>query len=248
MSKTKRFDNILITAGTKGIGYAVAETFVKECKHLWLTYGSDHQHAKEAKKRLSSLAPDTSIHIIACDVTAPRSAQALLEEMSSHDFVPDLIVMNAGVTNRKSPFEISDEEWLSVFQGNVHFPTQLIKGVVPSMKSGSAIIFTGSMMAIHPHSVSLSYGVTKSAVHGLVTNLVKHLEPFGIRVAGIAPGFVDTEWQKTKPTDVRKSIEGKVASHRFASPEEVGQVFKMVAENEYFNGDIISLSGGYSYK
>ena len=116
------------------------------------------------------------------------------------------------------------------------------------MKSGSAIIFTGSMMAIHPHSVSLSYGVTKSAVHGLVTNLVKHLEPFGIRVAGIAPGFVDTEWQKTKPTDVRKSIEGKVASHRFASPEEVGQVFKMVAENEYFNGDIISLSGGYSYK
>lgn len=248
MGETKKFDKILITAGTKGIGYAVAKAFAKECKRLWLTYGSDHEHAKEVKEVLSGLAPDTSIYTVACDVTAPQSARLLLEEMSSEGFVPDLIVMNAGVTNRKSPFEISEEEWLSVFQGNVHFPVQLIQGIVPSMQRGNAIIFTGSMMAIHPHSVSLSYGVTKSAVHGLVTNLVKHLEPFGIRVAGIAPGFVDTEWQKTKPAEVRKSIEGKVASHRFASPEEVGQVFKMVAENEYFNGDIISLSGGYSYK
>ncbi|MDO4695213.1 SDR family NAD(P)-dependent oxidoreductase [Porphyromonas sp.] len=244
----KKFDNILITAGTKGIGLAVAKAFANHCDHLWLTYASDHKQADQVASELTQMAPQLSVHAVVCDVTDSNSAQELLKEMKAKAFVPDLMIMNAGVTNRKSPFEITDEEWDAVFQGNVHFPVKVIREIAPIMKSGSAIIFTGSMMAIHPHSVSLSYGVTKSAVHALVTNLVKHLEPYGIRVVGIAPGFVDTEWQKNKPVEVRKSIEGKVASHRFAAPDEIGSAFKMVAENEYFNGDIISLSGGYSYK
>lgn len=240
-------DNILITGGTKGIGLAVAKYLAPDCKRLWLTYGSDHQSATDAVEELNSRTT-ARIEASPCDITLPDSASILLEMMDRHDFVPDLIVMNAGVTSRKSLFEISEEEWKAVFEGNIHFPIKLIQGLAPKMKRGGAIIFTGSMMGIHPHSVSLSYGVTKSAVHSLVTNLVKHLEPHGIRVTGVAPGFVDTEWQKNKPQEIRKSIEGKVATHRFATPEEVGQVFKMVAENEYFNGDIITLSGGYSYK
>ena len=103
-------------------------------------------------------------------------------------------------------------------------------------------------MGEYAHSVSLAYGVSKSAVHALVKNLVKFMQPYKIRVNAVAPGFVDTDRQKTKPAEIRKSIESKIALGRFCSPDEVAEVYKMIIKNNYFNGEVIPLSGGYSYK
>ena len=103
-------------------------------------------------------------------------------------------------------------------------------------------------MGIQPHSVSLAYGVTKSAVHALVKNMVKFLTPYELRVNAVAPGFVDTEWQKAKPAEIRKSIENKVSLGRFCDPEELAEVYKMLIENSYFNGEVVVVDGGYSYK
>jgi 3-oxoacyl-[acyl-carrier protein] reductase len=103
-------------------------------------------------------------------------------------------------------------------------------------------------MGIEPHASSLSYGVTKSAVHALTQNLVKFMVPYQLRVNAIAPGFVDTDWQKNKPEDVRRNIENKIALGRFCMPEEIAEVYQMLIENKYFNGEIITFDGGYSYK
>ena len=109
-------------------------------------------------------------------------------------------------------------------------------------------MFTGSLMGIQPHSVSLAYGVTKSAVHALVKNMVKFLVPYELRVNAVAPGFVDTEWQKTKPAEIRRNIENKVSLGRFCDPDELAEVYKMLIENSYFKGEVDIVDGGYSYK
>ena len=103
-------------------------------------------------------------------------------------------------------------------------------------------------MWIQPQSVSLVDGVTKSAVHALVKNMVKFLVPYELRVNAVAPGFVDTEWQKTKPAEIRRNIENKVSLGRFCDPEELAEVYRMLVENSYFNGEVIVVDGGYSYK
>ncbi len=142
------------------------------------------------------------------------------------------------------------EDWERVFFGNIHFPVFLLQRVVAAglIEKGGSVVFTGSLMGIEPHSVSLAYGVTKSAVHALVKNLVKFLSPYEIRVNGVAPGFVDTEWQKTKPVEIRQNMERKVSLGRFCTPEEVADVYQMLIENNYFNGEVIVVDGGYSYK
>ena len=61
-------------------------------------------------------------------------------------------------------------------------------------------------------------------------------------------GFVDTEWQKTKPAEIRRNIENKVSLGRFCDPDELAEVYKMLIENSYFNGEIVVVDGGYSYK
>jgi 3-oxoacyl-[acyl-carrier protein] reductase len=133
-------------------------------------------------------------------------------------------------------------------RANVNFPVFLLQKIIKRIKKGGSVVFTGSLMGIEPHSVSLAYGVTKSAVHALVKNLVKFLAPYDVRVNGVAPGFVDTEWQKNKPTEIRRNIENKVALGRFCEPMEVAEVYLMLIENTYFNGEIVVIDGGYSYK
>ena len=160
----------------------------------------------------------------------------------------DALVLNAGSTCRDSFEKLQMEDWQRVFTVNVHFPVFLLQRIINHIRPGGCVVFTGSLMAIEPHSVSLAYGVTKSAVHSLVRNLVKFLVPYQIRVNGVAPGFVDTEWQKNKPAEIRHNIERKVSLGRFCEPEEVAEVYKMLLENKYFNGEIVVVDGGYSYK
>jgi 3-oxoacyl-[acyl-carrier protein] reductase len=81
-----------------------------------------------------------------------------------------------------------------------------------------------------------------------VKNLVKFFAVKSIRVNGVAPGFVDTEWQKNKPAEIRNSINSKLAAGRFCSPEELTDVFMLLINNGYMNGEIVVCDGGYSYK
>ena len=139
---------------------------------------------------------------------------------------------------------ISPKEYMGYESGEVDIPLS----VMFCMGKKYNVDLTSFISGEEPHSVSLVYGVTKSAVHALVKNLVKFLVPYEVRVNAVAPGFVDTEWQKTKPAEIRQNIERKVSLGRFCEPSELAEVYKMLIENSYLNGEVIVVDGGYSYK
>ncbi len=240
---------ILITGGTKGIGKAVAETLAKSGYDLILTYSADGDAATRVQAELRS-AHDVNVHLLQADITEKTSVNKIHCFLKEKSIRIHTLVFNAGITCRTPFEETSPEEWERVFFANIHFPVFLLQDICKEkiLEEGGSVLFTGSLMGEYPHSVSLAYGVTKSAVHALVKNLVKFLLPYQVRVNAVAPGFVDTEWQKTKPAEIRRNIEGKIALGRFCTPEELSEVYKMIIENTYFNGEIITLSGGYSYR
>jgi 3-oxoacyl-[acyl-carrier protein] reductase len=239
--------HILITGGTKGIGKAVAFALANAGYDLLLTYASDEDAAARTHEELSSRT-SSCVRVLKADITDRESIDAVYDCLTANGLRLDAVVFNAGLTCRDSFADMRLEEWERVFFGNVHFPVFLLQRIVEQINEGGSVVFTGSLMGIQPHSVSLAYGVTKSAVHSLVKNLVKFLSPYRIRVNGIAPGFVDTEWQKTKPADIRQNIENKIALGRFCDPAELTDIYKMLIENSYFNGEIIVADGGYAYK
>jgi 3-oxoacyl-[acyl-carrier protein] reductase len=69
-----------------------------------------------------------------------------------------------------------------------------------------------------------------------------------IRINAVAPGFIDTEWQKNKAEEIRHRIENNIALKRFGLPEEVADACIFLLNNKYVNGEIIVLDGGYGYK
>lgn len=241
---------IFITGGTKGIGFSVAETMAKSGYNLLLTYANDSKQALDAQKQLLSQFPELSINLLQADITQADSINRISSYLNQQNTTLFTVIFNAGLTCRTAFEQFTPKEWEEVFFANVHFPVFLLQHLINNnqIENNGNVLFTGSLMGEFPHSVSLAYGVTKSAVHALVKNLVKFLQPYNIRVNAIAPGFVDTEWQKNKPAEIRKSIESKISLGRFCDPKELSEVYRMIIENTYFNGEIVTLSGGYSFK
>lgn len=237
----------LITGGTKGIGKAVAQILAKAGYNLILTYGNDVEAAQFVQAEFTERF-NTEIFILQADITSEKSIQVIFDFLKSKDIRLFSLIFNAGITSRTRFEDIKQEEWERVFYANVHFPVFLLQKILSRIEIGGNVLFTGSLMGVYPHSVSLSYGVTKSAMHALVQNLVKFMAPYKIRVNAIAPGFVDTDWQKTKPAEIRRNIENKIALERFCDPDELAEIYKLIVENNYLNGEIITVSGGYSYK
>jgi len=237
----------LITGGTKGIGLAVAKRMAAESFDLILTYSSDSELASEVAYDIEQEF-FSRVWVLRADASDLDAIEDTVSAITELGVTLDVILFNAGLTSRTPFGDISKEDWLRVLNANLNYPVFFLQASLGLLKKGSSILFTGSLMGIHPHSVSLAYGVSKASVHSLVKNLVKFLEPYKVRVNCVVPGFVDTEWQKSKPSEIRASIESKVAEHRFCDPVELTDAYMLLVNNSYMNGELLVIDGGYSYR
>ena len=237
--------NAIVTGATRGIGLATAEMLLHEGYHVTVTYAYDEDSVRPCKERLSAVSD--AFEILWVDQTSKKEMHDFAMKMREKVHI-DCLVCNAGMTLRKGLQEIDEEGWERVMQMNVNSNVYLIRDLFDCIPHGSRIIFTGSLMGILPHSVSLSYGVTKAAVLALAKNLVKFFEDTGTTVNAIAPGFVETEWQKNKPQEIRNNIYNKTAIKRFADPKEIADAVRFCINNAFVNGSVIEVSGGYCFK
>lgn len=236
--------NAIVTGGTKGIGLAITEMLLKEGYFVYATYGSDESAVQKMKENLSAFQGLFSVEKV--DQSSIDDVHRFTNQLKDVDI--HCIVCNAGTTVRKATSDLTDEDWLRMMQVNVNSHFFLLRDLWQQIQPDSRLIFIGSMMAIEPHATSLPYAVTKAALHAMAKNLVKDFAGTGTTVNVIAPGFVETDWQKNKPQEIRERICAKTAVHRFATPEEIADTALFLLHNAYVNGAVIEVSGGYNYK
>jgi len=235
----------IVTGGTKGIGRGVCEMLLRKGYYVIATYANDNAAAQEFLSENTDA--EKFLEVKKVDQSDRKQTYAFIDYVKKIFSHVDCIVCNAGLSIR-SPFtEGRDEDWDKMFEVAVHSHYILLRELYTLIPCNSRIIFTGSQMGINPHATVLAYGVTKSAVHAMAKNLVKEMEPKAITVNVVVPGFVETEWQKNKPEQIRQNICKKTAVHRFASIDEIIKGYEFCIDNEFVNGTLIEINGGYNY-
>lgn len=237
----------LVTGSTKGIGLSIGKSLLDSGYYVFFNKRPTSKDFSEFNIMITEEYNDRH-SIIETDVSSLDCIDTIFDSISSITNHIDLIVFNAGVTDRSDFQEIKLENWMTIQNVFVNVPVFLLQKFYTMMNKGSNIIFVGSMLGDIPHSTSLSYGVSKAGIHALVLNLVKFYSDKEIRVNGVAPGFIDTQWQLNKDPEIRKNIERKIALKKFGSPKNVGDLVIHIITNEYINGSIIRIDGGYNYE
>lgn len=164
----------------------------------------------------------------------------------------DILVNNAGNTLKK-PFEDSTiEEFDSVFDVHVRGALELSRAVIRKLmeagKSGS-ILFTSSMTAYIGQPNVSGYTIAKTAINGVVRGLSAEFASRGIRVNGVAPGWIDTDlYRKATAGDLprQQKILGRIPMNKLGQPEDIGWACAFLASPAaaYITGQVLLVDGG----
>lgn len=233
----------IVTGGTAGIGAAiVGELIQRGVDDVVALYG----HDDEAAKRLSACYPDR-VRTVRADLSTVSGIDILDRFVKSSGEGVDRLVLNTGVPLYRNFSELTMDEWELLLRTNLTIPLFLLQRLMPCLEEGSSVLVMGSRMGEVPHSTAFAYGVSKAGIIFASRQLVKELEPIGARVNAVAPGFIETRWQAGRSAESYERIERKIALHRFGTSEEVARMAVEVMDNEYMNGSVVDIDGGYDY-
>ena len=182
---------VLITGCSTGLGFATAETMARAGHQVYATMRNPQRAPQLAELAQRDNLPIT---ILPMDVDSDESVKTTVAEVLAHAGQIDVLLNNAGIGPVGSVEEMPIELFQAVMQTNYFGTVRCIQAVLPGMrKRGSGCIINVSSVAGKIYSACFgAYCATKAAIEALSESLAGEVAPFGIRVALVQPGVIDT--------------------------------------------------------
>lgn len=233
---------VLVTGASRGIGRAIAERLAREG---WTPLIHFHQRADEAQEVAAVSGGKV------CDrgynLALLEDCEQLWEWALSGGPV-DALVNNAGIY-RAMPFDHPDDEQFvqntqSHFWTNFRAPLMLTRWFVQQGRPG-AIVNVASRVGFKGEAGAFAYAASKAALINLTRSLAVELAPKGLRLFGIAPGWVETAMARPGMEDRGEEILAGIPLGRVGTPEDCAAVvaFLLREEAEYLSGVVIDING-----
>jgi len=236
----------VITGGDSGIGRAVAIAYAREGADVLIAYLNEDEDAHEVKSLVEK--EGRKAILLAGDLKNPDHCRFVIQHAVETLGGIDILVNNAAhQATFRDIGDITDEEWQSTFETNIHAMFYLCKAAVPHMKPGSAIINTASINSDMPNPILLAYATTKGAIQNFTGGLAQLLAAKDIRVNAVAPGPIWTPLiPSTMPEEAVRNFGKQVPMKRAGQPAELATAYVMLADplSSYTSGTTVAVTGG----
>ncbi len=236
----------IITGGSRGIGYATANAFLREGATVIIT-ASSKESVEKAVAKLKEAHPGAKVGGISPNLSSYESVKNAFIEATTEFGCVDILVNNAGVSESTPFTEYTEEAFDKVMNLNVKGVFNATRAAMECMipRGSGVILNTSSMVSITGQPSGLAYPTSKFAVNGLTVSLARELGPKGIRVNAVAPGVTETDMMKAVPKEVIEPIINQIPLRRLGQPEDIANAFVFLASEEasYITGVVLSVDG-----
>ena len=236
----------VITGGSRGIGFATVQKFLKEGATVILT-ASSQASADKAVAKIRESDPHAKVSGIAPNLLDLQSVQEAFENVRRQFGRIDILVNNAGLSESTPITGYTEETFDKVMDLNVKGVFNTTRAAVDGMiqQGGGVILNTSSMVSITGQPSGFAYPASKFAVNGMTLSLARELGPKGIRVNAVAPGITETDMMKAVPKEVIEPMIQRVPLRRLGQAEDIANAFAFLASDEasYITGVVLSVDG-----
>jgi 3-oxoacyl-[acyl-carrier protein] reductase len=241
---------VLITGAGIGIGRATSFAFARAGFHVAVT----DVLAEEGEAVAAAIRDEGgSAKFYRLDVRSTAEAEAVAAEILASHGAIDVVVANAGIAHRVPLAELTDEKWDHTLEIDLKGMLRVVRPAIPGMKAkgiGAVICLSSIMGVAYGWDEHVAYSAAKSGVVGLVRGLAVELARSGIRVNGIAPGYIRTAQALSSvhslgPEGLEQAA-NFIPMGRVGEPEDIADVVLFLASPaaRYLTGQVVAVDGG----
>jgi len=241
---------VLVSGGTRGIGFAIAQGFAERGATVIVT-GRTAESASQGAEKLRAGAKVAPLGL-ACDVADAAQVNRLASSVQEKFGRVDTLINVAGVNRRKPAIEVTDDDYDYILGANLRGAFVLSREIGRHMldrRSGCQINIA-SLNTDRPLKNVMPYAVSKAGIAQMTRALALEWGPAGIRVNAIAPGFIVTDLTRKLWSDETMQTWGlaNTPQRRLGAPDDLvgAALFLASKASAFITGQILYVDGGFT--
>ncbi|MEA5603960.1 SDR family NAD(P)-dependent oxidoreductase [Nostoc sp. UHCC 0252] len=231
----------LVSGSTAGIGLAIAQALAEEGASV-IVNGRSEERVTQAIAKIEQSTPDAKVSGVVADTSTASGVEELFQKVPH----VDILINNVGIYEPKTFFDITDEDWLNIFQVNVLSGVRLSRQYLQKQleQNWGRIIFISSESGIQIPVEMIHYGTTKTAQLAIARGLAEMTVGTGVTVNSVLPGPTRSEGVEGFITNLAKerSISADEVEAEFFQNVRPSSLIKRFATNEEVAAIVVYLS------